>query len=154
MEHKMSEIKTALDVALDHLQSKFQTTDDIRQILINKLTSTVNQMFIDPNNDAPRMQEVKLATIKTLDDLLKSVESSAVTNAKVQMQKRSDENSDAASKMVIEMLKNINVSIGHNTGTGVELPTNMSAAIKNACEQTKHPISEDELSVPEVNISE
>jgi hypothetical protein len=150
----MAEIKTALDVALEQLQDKFRSTDDIRQILINKLTSTVNQMSIDPNNDAPRMQEVKLATIKTLDDLLKSAESSAVTNAKVQMQKRSDENSEASSKLVIEMLKNINVAIGHNTGTGVAIPTNMGDAIKNACEQTKHPISEDELTVPEVNLNE
>ena len=108
----MAEIKTALDVALEQLQNKFHSTDNIRQILIDKLTSTVNQMSIDPNNDAPRMQEVKLATIKTLDELLKSAESSAVTNAKVQMQKRSDENSEASSKLVIEMLKNINVTIG------------------------------------------
>lgn len=150
----MAEIKTALDVALEQLQDKFKSTEDIRQLLINKLTSTVNQMSIDPNNDAPRMQEVKLATIKTLDDLLKSVESSAVTNAKVQMQKRSDENSDANSKLVIEMLRNIDVSLGHNTGSGVAIPNNIGDAIKNACEQTKHPISEDELTVPEVNLNE
>lgn len=150
----MADIKTALDVALEQLQDKFHSTDDIRQILINKLTSTVNQMSIDPNNDAPRMQEVKLATIKTLDDLLKSAESSAVTNAKVQMQKRSDENSDATSKLVIEMLRNIDISLGHNTGNGVSIPSNMSDAIKKACEQTKHPINDDELTETEANLNE
>ncbi len=152
----MSESKTALDIALEQLDLEFKDTGNIRKSLINKLTSVVNQMSLDPNNDAPRMQEVKIATIKALDDLLKSAESSAVTSAKVQMQKKNDESSEASRQMVVEMLRNISMKNNTTTGSGVVLPVAAAAtaAVTNACKETKHPISEEELSVPEVPLKQ
>ena len=101
------------------------------------------------------MTEVKLATIKTLDDMLRSAESSATTMAKTQLQKKNDESSEATKKMVVEMLKNINLTVGSNNNTGVKLPSiSMESVVKTACEKTNHPISEDELSLPEVPLKE
>lgn len=152
----MSESKSALDIALEQLDIEFKETGDIRKALIKKLSSAVNQMSLDPNNDAPRMQEVKIATIKALDDMLKSAESSAVTSAKVQMQKKNDESSEASRQMVIEMLRNISMKENVSNGSGVTIPvaSAAAAAVTNACKEIKHPISEDELSVPEVPLKQ
>ena len=152
----MSEAKTALDIALNQLDVEFKETGDIRKTLIKKLSSAINQMSLDPNTDAPRMQEVKIATIKALDDLLKSAESSAVTSAKVQMQKKHDESSEASKQMVIEMLRNINMNQQKSSGNGVSVPASaaVTAAVASACKESKHPISDDELSVPEVPLKQ
>lgn len=152
----MSESKSALDIALEQLDIEFKETGDIRKTLIKKLSAAVNQMSLDPNNDAPRMQEVKIATIKALDDMLKSAESSAVTSAKVQMQKKNDESSEASRQLVVEMLRNISMRENVPAGSGVVIPVAAAAAaaVTNACKETKHPISEDELSVPEVPLKQ
>lgn len=147
--------KTALDLALDKLTTVFDTIDGDRVDLITKMKNVVNQVMIDPNNDPPRVIETKLQIINTFDGLLKSRESSAVTSAKTQMQKKNDETSESSKQMVIELLRNINVAVGHNTGTGVVLPTTgITEAIDKACLETNHPITDDELSVPDVPLKE
>ena len=151
----MAEVSAnALDRALEKLESTFTNIEGERSLLINKMRSIVAKCDIDPTNDAPRMIETKLQILNTFDGLLKSAESSAVTAAKTQMQRKNDESSEMSRQMVVEMLKNINTSIVQST-SGVTLPTgNISVAIDKACAETKHPIEEGELSVPEVPLKE
>ena len=150
----MSTNKTALDLALEKLDRTFTHIEGDRASLIDKMRSIVNRLDIDPNSDAPRMIETKLQIINAFDGLLKSAEGSAVAATKVQMQKRSEENSEASRQLVIEMLKNINVMQGHNTGSGVAIPSTMVKEVEKACEETKHPISDDELTMPDVTLEE
>ena len=151
----MAENMNALDKALNNLQNTFDKIHGDRSSIINKLKTVVDNIVLNPNEDSPRMTEVKLATIKTLDDMLRSAESSATTMAKTQLQKKNDESSEATKKMVVEMLKNINLTVGAKSGTGVKLPSgSMAAAIETACAETNHPISDDELSLPEVPLKE
>jgi hypothetical protein len=151
----MAENLTALDKALNNLESTFSTISSDRNLLIAKLKQSIDNIVLNPNEDSPRMTEVKLATLKALDDILKSAESSAVSMAKTQLQKKNDENSEATKQMVVEMLKQINLAVGQTTTSGVKKPTvNMESVVAKACEQTNHPISDDELSVPEVPLKE
>ena len=151
----MAENINALDKALNNLEETFTSISGDRKFLIAKLKQSIDGIVLNPNEDSPRMTEVKLATIKALDDLLRSAESSATTMAKTQLQKKSDENSESTKQMVVEMLKQINISVGVNASGGVKKPTvNMESVVEKACEETKHPISDDELTVPEVPLKE
>lgn len=151
----MAENLNALDKALNNLQSTFDKIQGDRSSIINKMKMVVDNIVLNPNEDSPRMTEVKLATIKTLDDMLRSAESSATTMAKTQLQKKNDESSEATKKMVVEMLKTINLNASAKNGTGVKLPTtSIETAVEIACNETNHPISDDELSLPEVPLKE
>lgn len=152
----MAEVSAnALDRALEKLETTFNNIEGDRSLLISKMRSIVAKCDIDPVNDAPRMIETKLQILNTFDGLLKSAESSAVTAAKTQMQRKNDESSEMSKQMVIEMLKNINVSLQTKGGSGVVVPTaNVAAAIDKACAETQHPIDDGELSVPEVPLKE
>ena len=151
----MAENLNALDKALNNLQSTFDKIQGDRSSIINKMKMVVDNIVLNPNEDSPRMTEVKLATIKTLDDMLRSAESSATTMAKTQLQKKNDESSEATKKMVVEMLKTINLNAGAKSGAGVKLPTTgIETAVEIACNETNHPISDDELSLPEVPLKE
>ena len=153
IEGKMSGNLSSLDNALNNLEATFNKVQGDRASLINKMKMVVDNIILNPNEDSPRMTEVKLATIKTLDDMLRSAESSATTMAKTQLQKKNDESSESTKQMVVEMLKNINITIGANSG-GVKIPSaNIATAIETAVEKTNHPISDDELSVPEVPLN-
>ena len=144
----------ALDRSLEKLETTFTNIEGDRSSLISKMRSIVAKCDIDPINDAPRMIETKLQIINAFDALLKSAESSAVTAAKTQMQRKNDESSEMSKQMVIELLKNINLSVQSNN-TGVVIPTaGVNAAIEKACIETKHPIDDSELSVPEVPLKE
>ena len=151
----MSEISSnALDRSLQKLESTFSNIEGDRSLLISKMRSIVAKCDIDPVNDNPRMIETKLQILNTFDGILKSAESSAVTAAKTQMQRKNDESSEMSRQMVVEMLKNINSSIIQN-GNGVVIPTgSVTAAVDKACAETKHPINDGELSVPEVPLKE
>lgn len=150
----MAEIKNALDLALNNLETTFNTISGDRKFLIAKLKQSIDGIVLNPNEDSPRMTEVKLATIKALDDILRSAESSAVSMAKTQLQKKNDETSESTKQMFVEMLKQINLSVSAQA-TGVKKPTiNMESVVEKACEETNHPISDDELTVPEVPLKE
>lgn len=152
----MAEVSAnALDRALEKLETTFSNIEGDRSLLINKMRAIVAKCDIDPINDAPRMIETKLQILNAFDGLLKSAESSAVTAAKTQMQRKNDESSEMSRQMVVEMLKNINASITQGNGSGVVIPTvNVAAAVDKACAETKHPIDDGELSVPEVPLKE
>lgn len=150
----MAENINALDKALNNLEDTFTSISGDRKFLIAKLKQSIDGIVLNPNEDSPRMTEVKLATIKALDDLLRSAESSATTMAKTQLQKKNDEASESNKQMIIEMLKQINLSVNVQA-TGVKKPTiNMESVVEKACEETNHPISDDELTVPEVPLKD
>ena len=151
----MAENVNALDRALNNLEITFDSIKGDRKFIIDKLKESINTIILNPNEDSPRMTEVKLATIKTLDDMLRSAEASAVSMAKTQLQKKSEENSESTKQMVVEMLKHINLSKETNNNSGVKKPNvNMESVVAQACEKTNHPISDDELTVPDMPIKE
>ena len=151
----MSEIKSSLDTALNNLESTFTSVSSDRNFLIAKLKQSIDGIVLNPNEDSPRMTEVKLATIKALDDILRSAESNAVSMAKTQLQKKSDESSESTKQMVVEMLKQINLSVGSQNGNGVKKPSvDLNSVVEKACVETNHPISDDEVTIPEVPLKE
>ena len=144
----------SLDKSLEKLESTFSNVEGDRSLLISKMRSIVAKCDIDPVNDAPRMIETKLQILNTFDNLLKSAESSAVTAAKTQMQRKNDESSEMSRQMVVEMLKNINSSLSSNTSS-VVIPVNgISEAVNKACKETNHPIDDGELSIPDVPLKD
>ena len=106
----MSDNISSLDAAIAQVDSTFQSTDKIRDGLISKLSRVVNeQLQILPEEDHPKLLDSKMNIINTLKELLKDKENSVVMSAKVKMQKKDTESSDAARQMAIELLKSINV---------------------------------------------
>ena len=150
----MAENINNLENAINNLESTFASTRFDRNLLIAKLKQSIDAIVLNPNEDSPRMTEVKLATLKALDDILKSAENNATTIAKTQLQKKSDENSESTKQMVIEMLKQINMSGRASNAKGVVQPSNMTQLVDKACQETNHPISDDELIMPDSPLSE
>ena len=106
----MSDNISSLDIAIAQVDDTFQSTDKIRDGLIGKLQKVISeQLVLSPDEDSPLKLDSKLHIIQTLQALLKDKESSSVTVAKVKMQKKDTESSDAARQMAIELLKSINI---------------------------------------------
>lgn len=144
---------SAVDMAIAKFNDKITHVEDIRGDLISRLKDVCNNMGIDPDGESPRAIEIKLAAIKTLDDLLKSSESSAANAAKIAMQQKHDATSEATQQMVIELLKNINTSAvaNHNAGQ-VAIPDDLDRQVSSAIEASNQPIHDDELEMPNVDL--
>ena len=152
----MSELKSTIEVAFDGMQTTYDEVREKRLALLNKLESVVSKLELDPNNDSPRGTEVKLATIKTLDDILKSMEGSAISVVRTKMQQKQEETSESTKQMVVELLKNINVSVQQqSSSSGVVVPKEETqVAVEKACQAINQPISDDELVETETQLNQ
>ena len=151
----MSDNLSLLDAAIAQVDSAFQSTDTIRDALINKLQKVVNeQLQILPEEDTPLKLDSKLHVIQTLQALLKDKESGAVTVAKVKMQKKDTESSDAARQMAIELLKSINVKAASAPVGSTIVPNNIEDKVAKAIAATKHDVEDSELEGNEASITQ
>lgn len=151
----MNDNISSLDAAIAKIDSTFQDTGKIRDSLINKLSKVVDEhLQILPDQDNSKQTESKMMVITTLKELLKDKESSAVTSAKVKMQKRDTESSDAARQMAIELLKSINVNAASAAVGNTVIPKNIEDKVSAAISQTNKDIEDSELEGNEPTITE
>ena len=148
----MSDNVSSLDLAIAQVDKTFQSTDNVRDALISKMQRVVNELQIAPEEDSPLKLDSKLHIIQTLQGLLKDKETGAVTAAKVKMQKKDTESSDAARQIAIELLKNINVKAAAATGVTI-VPKNIEDKVAAAIAITKHDVEDDELEGNEASIN-
>ena len=57
---------TPLDIAFEDLKSRVDITSVVRQKMIDKLTSSINELKLDVNEDPARLLEVKMTIFNTL----------------------------------------------------------------------------------------
>ena len=142
----MSDNLSSLDAAIAQVDSTFQTTDTIRDALIGKLQKVVTeQLVLCPDDDTPLKLDSKLHIIQTLQALLKDKETSSVTVAKVKLQKKDTESSDAARQMAIELLKSINVKAASASVGNTIIPKDIEDKVSKAIAVTKHDVDDSEL---------
>lgn len=150
----MSDNISSLDAAIAQVDSTFQSTDKIRDGLISKLSRVVNeQLQILPEEDHPKLLDSKMNIINTLKELLKDKENSVVVAAKVKMQKKDTESSDAARQMAIELLKSINVKAAAAPVGNTIIPNNIEDKVAEAIAKTKHDVTDDELESNEATMT-
>ena len=147
----MSNNLSSLDLAIEQIDKTFQSTDQVRDGMINKLREIVMELQILPEEDKAIKLDAKMHVIQTLQSLLKDKESSAVTAAKVKMQKKDTESSDAARQMAIELLKSINVKAATAVGQTI-IPKDIESRVNAAISKTNHDVEDSELEGNEASI--
>ena len=149
----MSDNISSLDIAIAQVDDTFQSTDKIRDGLIGKLQKVISeQLVLSPDEDSPLKLDSKLHIIQTLQALLKDKESSSVTVAKVKMQKKDTESSDAARQMAIELLKSINIKAAAAPIGNTIIPKNIEDKVAAAISETKRDVEDSELETNEASM--
>ena len=131
---------SALDAAIEQVDSTFKRTDEIRDFLIVKMKAVLEEMILNPNEDSPKTTESKLMAVQTLQNLLKDKESGAVTIAKTKMQKKDTESSEAARQMVVELLKHIDVRQTNSPVGQTVIPGDLDKVVDASMALTKRSI--------------
>lgn len=107
--------KSAEDIAFDEMAAGLGEIREQRDAVIQALIQAVKTTKLDPQNEAPRVTEVKIAMINALDSVLKSQESLHLSKAKAVLNRKAESDSSAVKQMAIEVLRNINMN---NTSPG------------------------------------
>ena len=102
------EIETSpIDILFQNFTKASDETDVIREGMINRLNKQLPDIH---EHDSARDIEVKMGIYKTLDDLLKSKESSKANRVKMQLQRKDVENTANYQEAVITLLDKIDPS--------------------------------------------
>ena len=102
----MSEMpKQPIEIAIENLQEAVGFSSEIRNVMIQKLRTEINNLEINAMNSGAALIEAKLGIYKTLDDLLKSNVADANTVAKAVLGKKAEESQQDARAAAIEVLK-------------------------------------------------
>ena len=133
----------ALDKEFNELNTTKQKSNEMRTSLINTLYDDVSKLKIE-EYDKPSAIEAKLSAFKTLDDLLKSSESSTTNSIKLIMQRTNLKNAEKANDNMADLLKEIT----HNTilNPGLNLPDN-EGDLHSVFKDSGMKISKDELAL-------
>lgn len=94
-----------LDTLFQEYNQATQDTDQIRDTIIQQLVAQVPT--IDYNKDSARDIEVKMGVIKTLDDILKSKESSKANKITTYLKRKDTENTANYQESVIAILNTL-----------------------------------------------
>lgn len=145
-----------LNAMLEQMRVKLDSSNALRDPIIQKLAKTVEGINIDFENDRPSVIEQKLAVISKLDDMLKSSEATEVTKVKMSMQKRVDDASVDLKQQAVEIIKNLAPSAvitGQQGFIATEEPD--EALIEKKIEQAGLiPIKEQEMDMGELSPAE
>lgn len=134
-----------IDKLINNLHDKSANLSGIRNELISILQQSISNYNFA--TEQPRTLEVQLSAIKTLDDLLKSEESTVTNLVKTQLLKKETETNTDVKAATVEMLKAIRVS-QQNQKKSVTIPEDAMDKIEKAATALKD-ITEDELHINE-----
>lgn len=134
-----------IDKLINNLHDKSANLSSIRNELISVLQQSISNYNFATEH--PRTLEVQLSAIKTLDDLLKSEESTITNLVKTQLLKKETETNTDVKAATVEMLKAIRVS-QQNQKKSVTIPEDAMDKIEKAATALKD-ITEDELYINE-----
>lgn len=105
----------------DHISKAFEDMDLTlqdsmlrRQALIATLEGVVKSCNMDFEKDTARTIEVKLAAMKTLDDLYKGQENVSMAKVKLALSRVDTKTNQNISAVAVEMLKRIEMAEGNN----------------------------------------
>ena len=96
-----------IDILFQNFSKASDETDAIREGMINRLNKQLPDIG---EHDSARDIEVKMGVYKTLDDLLRSKESSKANRVKVHLQRKDVENTANYQEAVITLLDKIDPS--------------------------------------------
>lgn len=96
-----------IDILFQNFSKASDETDAIREGMINRLNKQLPDIS---EHDSARDIEVKMGVYKTLDDLLRSKESSKANRVKVHLQRKDVENTANYQEAVITLLDKIDPS--------------------------------------------
>ena len=94
-----------IDMLFQEFNQATRETDQIRDQIIQQLVSSVPS--INYEKDSARDIEVKMGVIKTLDDILKSKESSKVNKITTYLKRKDTENTENYQEAVLAVLNNL-----------------------------------------------
>ena len=94
-----------IDLLFNEFNQATHETDQIRDRIIQQLVNSVPT--IDYDKDSARDIEVKMGVIKTLDDILKSKESSKVNKITTYLKRRDTENTQNYQEAVLAVLNSL-----------------------------------------------
>lgn len=94
-----------IDLLFNEFNQATHETDQIRDRIIQQLVNSVP--MIDYDKDSARDIEVKMGVIKTLDDILKSKESSKVNKITTYLKRRDTENTQNYQEAVLAVLNSL-----------------------------------------------
>ena len=98
---------STIDILFQNFSTASDETDVIRESMINRLNRQLPDIC---EQDNAKTIEAKMGIYKTLDDLLKSKESSKANRVKIQLQRKDVENTANYQEAVITLLDKIDPS--------------------------------------------
>lgn len=115
-----------IDMLFQEFNQATLETDKIREQIIQQLVNNIPT--VDYKNDSARDIEVKMGVIKTLDDILKSKESSKANKITTYLKRKDTENTENYQEAVLAVLNNLdpeqfrkgNVTIQNNVDDQLE----------------------------------
>ena len=99
-----------IECAFTELDSVLANTASERDSVISILKTAIGTIKLDFGTDTARVTEVKLAALKTFDDLLKSQENLSMAKVKLALSNLDTETNKNVSDIAIEILKRINMN--------------------------------------------
>jgi hypothetical protein len=133
----------------DHISKSFEEMDLTlqdsmlrRQALIAALEGVVKNCNLDFEKDTARTVEVKLAAMKTLDDLYKGQENVSMAKVKLALSRVDTKTNQNISAVAVEMLKRIEMAesgnyVNVNAGQYVDDDTRLESRAKELGIETK-----------------
>ena len=140
-----------IDQQFDKLSLTTAENDIKRNILIQKAFEAVTDMKLNPQEEAPRLTEIKMNLLKTADDLLKSKEDSIAAQIKLEVNNKKADNLEKNSELVASVLKKVQLATipiatpvkGINRELGnLELPEDVPAITPGELVINEDPLNE------------
>lgn len=137
-----------LDTLFQEYNQATQDTDQIRDTIIQQLVAQVPT--IDYNKDSARDIEVKMGVIKTLDDILKSKESSKANKIATYLKRKDTENTANYQESVIAILNTLDPEQFRKGSTAID--TDVDAQLEQQFQESgQAPITRGETELDPIN---
>lgn len=130
-------MSTHVDKAFAEMDSTMMEMTSRRANLITIMEATLDKLNLNPNEDSARLTEVKLATLKTLDDLYKGQENVSMAKVKLALSRIDTQTNANVGQMALEVIKQIEMAdcnkfSAANHQSGVDDDNQLEAAAKEA----------------------
>lgn len=130
-------MSTHVDKAFKEMDETMMEMSSRRTRLIALMEATLDKINLDPNADSARLTEVKLATLKTLDDLYKGQENVSMAKVKLALSRVDTQTNANIGQMALEVIKQIemcdcNKFAATNHDSGVDNDNLLEAVAKEA----------------------